>query len=123
VKEIRKTISLLKTIRRMEEQAYDVYCSLDDHMKVHEILDDLKESSKCAPFLGRLFLCLFLPPEKHADRLGDFDEMLNTVWLPQFGPRLGRLIYIWHALRSAGAIIRIGITATVVDRIVRAIWR
>ena len=74
------------------------------------------------PLVGRLTLCLLLPLDKQADRVADFDEMLNTVWIPQFGPRIGRLIYIWHAFRSAGAIIRIGITAAIVDRIVRTLW-
>ena len=75
------------------------------------------------PFIGRLLLCLFLPAGKQVDRLADFDEMLSTVWIPQFGSRIGRFIYICQALRSTGAIIRIGVTAAIVDKFVRLLWR
>jgi len=73
------------------------------------------------PFLGKLLLCLFIAPDKQQDRLADFEESLTIVWIPQFGVRIGRLVYVWNAARSVGAIVRIGIAAAIVDRIRRAI--
>lgn len=72
------------------------------------------------PRSGQLLICLFVPPDRQADRLGDFEEQFNTVWLPRFGPRMARFIYMTHALRSAAAIIRITAIATVADRVMRA---
>src|SRR5258708_5962606 len=73
-----------------------------------------------ALYLGRLIVCLFVPADKQEDRLADFEEMLNTVWIPQFGRRIGRLVYIWQALRSASAILKIGAVTAVADRIARS---
>jgi hypothetical protein len=83
---------------------------------------DIEESSSAAfspPILGKMLLCLLLSPDKQEDRLADFEERLITRWIPDFGPRIARLIYVWHALWSAGAIIRIGLTAAIIDRISR----
>lgn len=71
------------------------------------------------PSLGRLLICMFVPIDKQEDRLADFDERLRVLWIPEFGPRIGRLVYVWHALRSAGAILKIGLSAAIVDRIAR----
>jgi hypothetical protein len=73
-----------------------------------------------SPIFGKFILCLFLPLEKTEDRLGDFEERYNKTWSKLFGPRVGQLIYIMKALGSAGAIIRIGVIAYIVDRVRRA---
>ncbi len=73
-----------------------------------------------APYVGRFLICLFLQPDKQEDRLADFEEKLNKVWIPQFGNTVGQVVYVCHAIRSAGAIAKIGLTAAIVDRITRA---
>lgn len=73
-----------------------------------------------APYVGRFLICLFIQPDKQEDRLADFEEKLNEVWVPQFGRTVGQVVYVCHAIRSSGAIVRIGLTAAIVDRITRA---
>jgi hypothetical protein len=73
------------------------------------------------PYLGEIVICLFVTPEKQVDRLADFEELFTLIWLPKFGTRIARLIYITHAIKSAGAIIRIGLTTAIVDRLLRAL--
>lgn len=75
------------------------------------------------PHLGKLIICLFVSPEKQVDRLADFEELFTVVWLPSFGARIARLIYVAHAIRSAGAIVRIGVITAIADGIVRALGR
>jgi hypothetical protein len=75
------------------------------------------------PRLGEFIICLFVPPEKQEDRLADFEERFTSLWLPKFGARIARLIYLAQAIRSAGAIIRIGIITAVVDGVIRAIGK
>ena len=69
------------------------------------------------PAAAYFLVCLFVSPDKQQDRLADFHELLNTEWIPRFGPRIGSFFCVWHAITSAGAIVKIGIIAAVVDRI------
>lgn len=62
-------------------------------------------------------MCLFVGTDRQQEKLGDFEELFNTVWLPKFGVRLAKLIYLWHALRSGVAIIRIDAVAAFADRV------
>jgi hypothetical protein len=71
------------------------------------------------PWIGELVVCLIVPPDRQEDRLADFAEKLQTVWLTQFGPRLAGTVYVAHALWSAAAVVRIGTVAAVVDLISR----
>jgi hypothetical protein len=77
------------------------------------------ERHQRSPYFGRLLISLLVSVEKQQDRLADFEEMLAKIWIPQFGPLGGRLVYIWNALKSAGAIIRISVTAAIADWIAR----
>jgi hypothetical protein len=72
------------------------------------------------PYAARLALCLFIPRAKQLETIGDFEEKLNTVWIPTCGPRVGRVVCIWHAVWSMAGIIRFGVMAGFVDRITRA---
>jgi hypothetical protein len=71
--------------------------------------------------LGQLLICLFVPVDRQQDRLGDFEEKFNTLWLPRFGRRLAQIIYIIHAIRLGAAVLRIAAVAAIVDRVVRAL--
>ena len=75
------------------------------------------------PHIGELLICLFVPPDRHKERLGDFEELFNTVWVPRFGVRLARCVYIAQALRSAVAVMGIGAVAMVADRVWHAFSR
>jgi hypothetical protein len=69
------------------------------------------------PRLGQFLICLFVPADRQAERLGDFEEMLRTLWVPRFGLWGGRVLYTAHAIRSAGAIVRIAAVAMLIDRV------
>jgi len=69
------------------------------------------------PRLGEFLVCIFVPLDKQMDRLGDFEERFNTLWLPRFGARVARIIYITHAVRSAVTVFRLAAVAAVVDRV------
>ena len=75
------------------------------------------------PHMGELLICLFVPPDRHKERLGDFEELFNTVWLPRFGACGAKCVYIAQALRSAVAVMGIGAVAMVADRVWRAFSR
>jgi hypothetical protein len=79
-----------------------------------------EQSISKPPYTGKLIVCLFVPLEKQEDRLADFEEKLSMVWIPHFGNSVGRLVYVWHAIRSAGSIVRIGLVAAIIDRVTRA---
>jgi hypothetical protein len=72
------------------------------------------------PHIGEVIICLFVTPEKQVDRLADFEELFALVWSPKFGARIARLIYIAHAIRSAGALVRIGLITAIAARLIRA---
>jgi hypothetical protein len=40
-------------------------------------------------------------PEFQKDRLGDFQERFNDLWVPKFGRHGAVVIYVWHVLRQA----------------------
>jgi hypothetical protein len=75
---------------------------------------------KQIPYAAKLVLCLFVAPEKQEANLGDFEERMSKIWVPNFGPRIAHLVCMWHAVWSLGAIIRFGVMAAIVDRITRA---
>jgi hypothetical protein len=72
------------------------------------------------PRVGELIVCLFVPANRQGDRLADFAEVFEVVWMPRFGGRLARWVYIAQALRSAGAVVRIAAITALVDRVARA---
>jgi len=73
------------------------------------------------PKFGILLICLAVPVEKQFDRLGDFDEIFNAVWLKRFPPTVAKMIYVWKALLCASAVIRATILASVIDYIVKKV--
>jgi len=75
------------------------------------------------PGIGQLLICLFVPLERQKDRLGDFEEMFNSVWVPRFGVPLAKCVYVAQALRSAVAVVGIGLIAAVADRVWRVLSR
>jgi hypothetical protein len=73
------------------------------------------------PSIGEFIVCLFTPLERQGDRLADFAELFNSLWVPRFGARVAKLIYIVQALRSAAAVIRFAAVAAFADWIGRAL--
>lgn len=53
------------------------------------------------PKIGEFLLCLMLPVGSHSERLGDFEEHYQTLWLPKFGKRPAECIYIVSVLQAA----------------------
>ena len=53
------------------------------------------------PAICQLLLCLAVDPEFQEDRLGDFQERFDNIWVPKFGRRGAVAIYVWHVLRPS----------------------
>lgn len=86
---------------------------------IKPLLSDTSTPSR----LGEFLICLFVPVDRQQDQLGDFEEKFNTLWLPKFGPRVARIIYIIHAARSAVTVFRIAAITAVVDHLMAALSR
>jgi len=69
--------------------------------------------------LGEFLICLFVPPEHQEDRLGDFSQKFTMVWLKRFSPFWARFIYLFHALKTAGWMVRSAVVGAVVDRVMK----
>jgi hypothetical protein len=54
-----------------------------------------------APGFCELLMCLLVEPEFQEDRLADYEERFNNIWVPKFGWRGGVVIYVWHVLRQS----------------------
>jgi hypothetical protein len=50
------------------------------------------------PRIGEFLLAFFVAPEAQEEKLGDMAERFTKTWLPRFGARGARLVYLWHAL-------------------------
>jgi hypothetical protein len=74
--------------------------------------------SEGPPRLGELLICLFTRLDRQAERLGDFEEKFRNLWLPRFGPRIARIMYIFQVVRTAIAFSSVAMVAALVDRIV-----
>jgi hypothetical protein len=53
------------------------------------------------PVLCEWLMCLAVEPEFHEDRLGDYQERFNDLWVPKFGRRGAVAVYVWHVLRQS----------------------
>jgi hypothetical protein len=53
------------------------------------------------PRLCEFILCMAVESEFQKDRLGDFQERFNDLWVPKFGRRAAVVVYVWHVLRQA----------------------
>jgi hypothetical protein len=69
------------------------------------------------PQIGELIVCLIVRSDRQREALGDFEELFNTIWLPKFGPRLAKCVYIAQAARSTVATIGIGTAAAIAGRL------
>jgi hypothetical protein len=58
-------------------------------------------------------MCLLVDPEFQEDRLADFSERFNRLWVPKFGQRAAVAVYFRHVLRQS----------RLIDSVVRAIVR
>jgi hypothetical protein len=74
------------------------------------------------PRIGELIICLFTPLNRQRDRLADHVELFTTEWVPRFGVRVAGWVYIWKALESAAAMVRIAVVAAIADWFAR-VWR
>ena len=53
------------------------------------------------PGCCELLMCLLVEPEFQGDRLADYQERFNDLWVPRFGRRGAVAIYVWHVLRQS----------------------
>jgi hypothetical protein len=72
------------------------------------------------PKFGDFLICLFVPLDRQQERLGDFEEKFSLVWVPRFGVRTAKFIYIVHAARTAVTVVRAAAIGALVDRVMRA---
>jgi hypothetical protein len=56
------------------------------------------------PRVCELFMCLAVEPEFQEDRLGDYQQRFNDLWVPKFGRRVAVAVYVWNVLRQSGLI-------------------
>jgi hypothetical protein len=53
------------------------------------------------PVFCEWLMCLLVDPEFQEDRLADFGERFNDLWVPKFGQRAAIAVYVWHVLRQS----------------------
>jgi hypothetical protein len=53
------------------------------------------------PTLCEWLICIAVEPKFQEDRLADFQERFNGLWVPKFGRRGAIAIYVWHVLRQS----------------------
>jgi hypothetical protein len=53
------------------------------------------------PRICEVFMCLAVEPEFQEDRLADYQERFNNLWVPKFGWRGAVVVYVWHVLRQS----------------------
>jgi hypothetical protein len=53
------------------------------------------------PAVCEWLMCLAVDPEFHEDRVADFQERFNGLWVPKFGQRAAVAVYVWHVLRQS----------------------
>jgi hypothetical protein len=46
-------------------------------------------------------MCVAVEPEFQDDRLADYQERFNDLWVPKFGYRGALAVYLWHVLRQS----------------------
>jgi hypothetical protein len=56
------------------------------------------------PRVCEFFMCLAVDPEFQEDRLGDYQQRFNDLWVPKFGRRVAVTVYVWHVLRQSGLV-------------------
>ena len=53
------------------------------------------------PSFCELLMCLLVEPKFQEDRLADYSERFNDLWMPKFGQRVAVAVYVWHGLRQS----------------------
>jgi hypothetical protein len=53
------------------------------------------------PVFCEWLMCLAVEPEFQEDRLADYQERFNDLWVPKFGERAAVVVYVWHVLRQS----------------------
>ena len=77
---------------------------------------DKEHNSRPPPF-GEFLLSILTPIDKQKERIADFEEIFVSVWVPKFGARRARLIYMWQA---GGVLVRTAFVAWILERFSRA---
>ena len=86
-------------------------------------VDGLTTPRSVPPQIGELLICAFVPLARQRERLGDFEEMFTSVWVPRFGNSVAKWVYVVQAVRSVVAMAGIGLIAAVADRLWRVLSR
>jgi hypothetical protein len=56
------------------------------------------------PRFCEFVMCLAVELEFQQDRLGDYEERFNDLWVPKFGRPVAVAVYVWNVLRQSGLI-------------------
>ena len=102
-----KVYSMYRLIRRTPRSDQSPVVSPSNSMD--------KSPNISPPRIGKFIVCLFVPLDRQDDRLGDLEETFNTLWVKEFGVRLAKFIYIWHAVRIVVVAMGIGAFAAFKD--------
>jgi hypothetical protein len=78
---------------------------------IRQILAE-EEAGLEPPLKAERLLNYVLPRARREEILGDLEEDYHTNWLPKFGHREARRLYWWHAIRSTGPMLWIGLKAS-----------
>ena len=89
---------------------------------VSEKIATQQTTTPTPPWIGELIICLFVQPDRQADRIADFAEQYRTLWLPKF-PRLAGALYIAHVLWSGADVAKITTVAAVMDFVSQLLGR
>ena len=58
-------------------------------------------NQESVPVFCEWLMCLAVEPEFQDDRLADYQERFNDLWVPKFGQRAAVVVYVWHVLRQS----------------------
>ena len=53
------------------------------------------------PRFCELLFCFLVEPEFQEDRLADYRERFDNIWVPKFGRSAAVVFYVWHVLRQS----------------------
>lgn len=122
IREIRAALSVAGRLRTSEERTEGNRDKRD--VEQNSTLGVVKSQPAAKPpLLGEILICLFERPDRHGERLADFAERFQTVWLPRFSPRVAKLIYLKHAIGTATGFLRVMAWGAVMDWFARTIGK
>jgi hypothetical protein len=84
---------LPKFVRELTEADLVLLREVDQHIRAKWLSE--------VPAMCEWLMCIAVEPEYQEDRLADFKERFNDLWVPKFGRRVAVAMYVWHVLRQS----------------------